>query len=43
MNSGVIGGYAALQYTRHADPVLPRFWEMGYAPMPYTLNSPIYG
>ena len=43
MNSGVIGGYAALQYTPHSVPVLPKFREIGYAPIPYTLNSPISG
>lgn len=40
-NYGVPPGYAALQYTPHADPVLPRFGEMGYAPMPYTLTAPM--
>ena len=42
-NYGISPGYAALQYTQHADPVLPRFGEMGYAPMPYTLHNPISG
>ncbi len=37
MHSGNLPGFAALQYTRPADLVLPRFGEMGYAPMPYTL------
>lgn len=32
-NYGISPGYAALQYTQHADSVLPRFGEMGYAPM----------
>ncbi|MEG5997192.1 hypothetical protein [Enterobacter ludwigii] len=34
-------GYAALQYTRHSVPVLPKFREIGYAAMPYTLTAPM--
>mgnify|MGYP000231812991 CR=1 FL=1 len=40
MHSGNLPGFAALQYTRHSVPVLPKFREIGYAANAVHLKQP---